>query len=215
MLARARNSPDSGTCTACSRPYKGRPNKCRGCGRLLNDVVEDVRRLAKVGRTKIQKQKSLADIMFLIALLVGGPVMTVGGDVQTGLFIVLAGGLSSALRRYSSWSTPGTVLVGSVLALIGATLLVDTALTGRRGGSRSVRVGVVGPRRPRRDAGRGPHRGLVQRPGRLGSRVRTLPGRARAQTPRRARISQSRGRGDEPGRWAVFVPALSVVICPS
>ncbi len=96
---------------------------------MLNDVVEDVRRLAKVGRTKIQKQKSLADIMFLIALLVGGPVMTVGGDVQTGLFIVLAGGLSSALRRYSSWSTPGTVLVGSVLALIGATLLVDTAPT--------------------------------------------------------------------------------------
>ncbi len=96
---------------------------------MLNDVVEDVRRLAKVGRTEIQKQKSLADIMFLIALLVGGPVMTVGGDVQTGLFIVLAGGLSSALRRYSSWSTPGTVLVGSVLALIGATLLVDTALT--------------------------------------------------------------------------------------
>jgi hypothetical protein len=67
--------------------------------------------------------------MFLIALLVGGPVMTVGGDVQTGLFIVLAGGLSSALRRYSSWSTPRTVLVGSVLALIGATLLVDTAPT--------------------------------------------------------------------------------------
>ena len=96
---------------------------------MLNDVVEDVRRLAKVGRTKIQKQKSLADIMFLIALLVGGPVMTVGGDVQTGLFIVLAGGLSSTLRRYSSWSTPGTVSVGSVLALIGATLLVDTAPT--------------------------------------------------------------------------------------
>ncbi len=54
---------------------------------MLNDVVEDVRRLAKVGRTKIQKQKSLAKIMFL------------------------------------------TVLVGSVLALIGATLLVDTAPT--------------------------------------------------------------------------------------
>ena len=53
-------------------------------------------------------------------------MMTFGSNFRTGLFVVLAGGLSSVLRRYSDWSTPGTLVAGSVLALIAATWLVDT-----------------------------------------------------------------------------------------
>jgi hypothetical protein len=92
---------------------------------LLNDIVDDVRRLATEGRRRIRSQKALSDTIFLIGLLLGGPIMTFGSNFGMGLFVVLAGGISSALRRYTEWSTPGTLLVGGVFALILATGVVD------------------------------------------------------------------------------------------
>jgi hypothetical protein len=54
-------------------------------------------------------------------------MMTAGGDGQTGLFIVLAGGLASVLRRYTEWSAVSTVVAGSVAAAIGAALVMEPA----------------------------------------------------------------------------------------
>lgn len=51
--------------------------------------------------------------------------MTLGGEVRLGLLLVLAGGIASALRRYTEWSTPGTVSVGILTAAVVATAVVD------------------------------------------------------------------------------------------
>ena len=52
-------------------------------------------------------------------------MMSLGGEIQLGLFIVLAGGFASVLRRYTDWSAPGTVLMGGMGAALVATLLFD------------------------------------------------------------------------------------------
>ena len=57
--------------------------------------------------------------------MLGGPIMTFGSNFGAGLFVVLAGGITSALRRYTDWSTPETLIVGSVFALIVATGVAD------------------------------------------------------------------------------------------
>ncbi len=54
-------------------------------------------------------------------------MITVGGSLQFGLFIVLAAGFASILRRYSDWSTPGTVLIGSLGAMLAASTLVESS----------------------------------------------------------------------------------------
>jgi len=51
--------------------------------------------------------------------------MTLGGETHLGLLLVLAGGIASALRRYTGWSTPGTVAVGILTATVVATVVVD------------------------------------------------------------------------------------------
>lgn len=117
-----------GDCTFCGHTYYGRPNQCRRCGALLHDAAEDAERLAKEGRRHVKKQKALSDTAFLVSLLLGGPIMTLGGNVRIGLFIVLAGALASVLRRYTEWSTPGTVVIGAALALVGATWLIEPAV---------------------------------------------------------------------------------------
>ena len=116
-----------GVCTFCGLSYPGRPNQCTRCGALLNDAAGDAKRLGKEARRQTYTRRAMADLLFLVALLLGGPMMTIGGDVRTGLFIVLAGGFASVLRRYTDWSAPGTVVVGSVAAAIVAVTLVDSA----------------------------------------------------------------------------------------
>ena len=52
--------------------------------------------------------------------------MTLGGETRLGLLLVLAGGFASVLRRYTEWSTPGTVGVGVLSATLVATVLVGS-----------------------------------------------------------------------------------------
>jgi hypothetical protein len=120
-------SDSSGTCTFCGWGYVGRPNQCKRCGTLLNDPAEDVKRQGKAGRGAIKVHKALADTFFLIGLLLGGPMMTIGDNLRVGLFIVLAGGLASTLRRYTDLSTTVTVALGGLGATIAATTLVASA----------------------------------------------------------------------------------------
>ena len=125
-MTEAQSNP-SGTCTFCGWSYVGRPNECKRCGTLLNDGAEDIKRQVKAGRSAIKARKALADTLFLIGLLLGGPMMTFGDNLRIGLFIVLAGGLASTLRRYTEWSTTATVALGCLGAMIAATTLVAPA----------------------------------------------------------------------------------------
>jgi hypothetical protein len=52
-------------------------------------------------------------------------MMTFGGSLHTGALVVLAGGLASALRRYTEWSAPGTVVVGTLLAAVVASWIAE------------------------------------------------------------------------------------------
>lgn len=119
---------DSGdVCPFCGLGYAGAPNQCPRCGTLLGEAAHDLQRFAARERKLLRSRKALADTSFLVGLLLGGPIITLGGGVRIGLFIVLTGGLASVLRRYTSWSVPGTVVVGSLLALVVATLVVEPA----------------------------------------------------------------------------------------
>ncbi len=56
-------------------------------------------------------------------------MMAVNTPFKIGLVIGLAGAIFPVIRRYSNWSTPGTVIVGSVFALIAAIWFVETPLS--------------------------------------------------------------------------------------
>lgn len=114
-----------GVCTFCGLPYQGRPNQCPRCGTLLNDAALDAKRLGAEARRRTRTRRASADLLFLIGLLLGGPMMTLGGDVRTGLFIVLAGAFASVLRRYTELSVPTTLLVGSAGASIAAAVVME------------------------------------------------------------------------------------------
>lgn len=92
---------------------------------LLNDAAGDAKRMGSEARRDVRHRRALADLLFLVGLLLGGPMMTLGGDVRMGLFIVLAGGFASVLRRYTDWSAPGTVVVGSVAAAVVAATVME------------------------------------------------------------------------------------------
>lgn len=76
-------------------------------------------------RRALARRKANADLLFLVGLLLGGPVMTVGGHLRVGLFVVLAGAFASVLRRYGGASLGGAVAVGAAAAALAAALLVD------------------------------------------------------------------------------------------
>jgi len=120
-------SGPSGKCTFCGSTYKGRPNECRRCGTLLNDAMEAIKREAKARRRRVKIHKALADTFFLMGLLLGGPMMSFGGNLRLGLFIVLAGGLASLLRRYTDWLTVVTVALGCFGAIVTATALAPAS----------------------------------------------------------------------------------------
>ncbi len=123
MLGSASN--DLGECPFCGLLYEGKPRRCHFCRMLINEGAEDVERLIRSERKLLHTRKALSDTLFLIGLLLGGPMIALGENLQLGLFIVLAGGFASILRRHSNWSTPGTVVIGSLGAMVAASILVD------------------------------------------------------------------------------------------
>ncbi len=129
MTARPKKDPGFGTCGFCAFTYYGRPNLCAQCGTLLHEAAEEARRDVDDRFRRIWWEKARSDSLFLVGLLAGGPLMAIGSTFRIGLFIALAGALSSVVRRYSNFSTAGTLVVGSVLSLIAATLFVDTPVT--------------------------------------------------------------------------------------
>lgn len=129
MTSTAPSSPAFGDCPFCGHTYFGTPNQCRRCGQLLNEAAEDASRLMKEGRLQVQAQKAMSDTLFLVGLLLGGPMMAIGGNLRLGLFVVFGGALASVIRRYSDWSTVGTVVVGAAFSGILATWFIDPVPT--------------------------------------------------------------------------------------
>ena len=86
---------------------------------------EEIREEGRGARRHLRFQRALSDLFFLIGLLLGGPMMTLGGEIRLGLILVLAGGIASVLRRYTEWSTPGTLGIGILTATVVATAAID------------------------------------------------------------------------------------------
>lgn len=124
-----RPSPDAGVCTFCGLSYTGAPNRCARCGTLLGEAVLDIKRAAATERKLLRSRKALADTFFLVGLLLGGPIITLGRNVVVGAFVVLAGGVASVLRRYTDWSTPGTLVLGLLTALAVAAWIIDPVVS--------------------------------------------------------------------------------------
>lgn len=127
-MSAPRSSPGSpGVCPFCALAYAGNPNQCNRCGTLLGEAALDVQRVAAAERRLIRSRKAFSDTLFLVGLLLGGPIITLGDNVVVGGFIVLAGGVASVLRRYTDWSLPGTLVVGALGALAVAAWVIDPA----------------------------------------------------------------------------------------
>ena len=114
-------------CPFCTHRYAGAPNQCPRCGTLLCEAAEDLKRLGEGERRLIRSRKALADTLFLVGLLLGGPMITLGRSFRLGSFIVLAFGAASVLRRYTEWSLPGTMAIGSLVAVVVAALVLEPA----------------------------------------------------------------------------------------
>lgn len=71
-------------------------------------------------------RKTRSDLLFLAGLLLGGPIMTLGGRFRLGLFLVLAGGIASVLHRYSRASLGGGMALGAAAAALIAVVLVGS-----------------------------------------------------------------------------------------
>jgi hypothetical protein len=127
MTEKSSSAPAFGNCTFCGHTFYGRPNQCRQCGQLLHEAAEDAERVIKEGRLAIGAQKARSDTMFLVGLLLGGPMMAIGGNVRAGLLVVFGAGLASVIRRYSAWSTTGTVIAGIAFAGILGVWFIDAA----------------------------------------------------------------------------------------
>jgi hypothetical protein len=114
----------TGTCPFCGHEYLGKPTHCGRCGTIQESAREEIRAKGKEARRHLRFQRASSDLFFLVGLLLGGPMMTVGGETHLGLLLVLAGGFASVLRRYTDWSTPGTVGIGILSATLVATVAV-------------------------------------------------------------------------------------------
>ncbi len=115
------------SCPFCGLRYHGAPTECPGCGTLLATPSEELRRLGEAERRLLRSRKALSDTLFLIGLLLGGPLSTTEAHFLPGSLVILAGGAASALRRYTSWSLSGVVAIGSLLALVVAAMVVEPA----------------------------------------------------------------------------------------
>jgi hypothetical protein len=79
-----------------------------------------------------------------VGLLLGGPLISFAGELRVGAFVVLAGAAASVLRRYTDWSTPGTVVVGSLGALLVAALLSPPVPAEEQRGAEDARRAYAG-----------------------------------------------------------------------
>jgi len=112
-------------CPFCALRFPDARSECPRCGMLLGAAAEDLHGLGGAERTLLRSRKAISDTLFLIGLLLGGPISTIGDRPTLGGFIVLAGGGASVLRRHTTWSLPGTVVIGSLLAALAAALVVE------------------------------------------------------------------------------------------
>lgn len=120
-------APPGRACPFCAFPLQGAPNQCPRCGTLVGAAAEDLKRFGERERRLLRTQKAVSDTIFLAGLLLGGPLITVGDHFRLGSFVLLAAGAASLLRRYTSWSLPGTLAIGSLLATLVAALVVEPA----------------------------------------------------------------------------------------
>lgn len=94
---------------------------------LLGAAAADLAHLGNAERKLLRSRKAASDTLFLIGLLLGGPLTTLSDHFRLGSLVILAGGAASVLRRYTSWSLPGVVVIGSLLAVVPAALVVEPA----------------------------------------------------------------------------------------
>lgn len=99
--------------------------RCRQCGTVLAHDRADILEEGRQVRLRLNVQRAQADLFFLVGLLLGGPIMALAEATRPGLLLILAGGLASVLRRYTEWSSPGTVGIATLLAAVVATAAVD------------------------------------------------------------------------------------------
>jgi hypothetical protein len=109
-----------GACPHCGRALAGTPNRCPHCKKLLGDAAHDLKQVAAEERRRERARKNTADILFLAGLLVGGPLLSLGGRTGLGLFVLLAGSVASALYRYTASSLGGSLLIAALGAAVGA-----------------------------------------------------------------------------------------------
>jgi len=112
-------------CPFCGLEQAHGRARCRRCGTLMGDAAEDLEREGRRRSDAARRRKAVADLFFLGGLLAGGPLLSFGVRPRIGLFLILAGGVASVLRRYTPWSTPGTVLVGGLAAALAASVFAD------------------------------------------------------------------------------------------
>lgn len=112
-------------CPFCGLDEQGDAARCSRCGALLGDAADDLKREGERRSAAIRSRKAVADLLFLGGLLAGGPLLSFDIGPRTGLFLILAGGVASALRRYVEWSTAGTLLVGGLTAGLAAAVFTD------------------------------------------------------------------------------------------
>ncbi len=117
-------------CSFCGHVPDGRPARCPRCGALIGAAADDLKREGERRRRELGNRKAVADLLFLAGLLIGGPLLSFGLHARLGLFLILGGGLASTARRYTPWSTPGTVVVGGLLAAVVATAVIEPAEPG-------------------------------------------------------------------------------------
>ncbi len=116
--------PSRRPCSYCGERVPPAVAACPACGAPREDGGDSD--LGRPQRSEGARRKSRADLLFLVGLLVGGPVMTLGDRFQTGLFLVLAGGFSAVLRRYSRLSLTASVLIGGLGAGLVAAVAADS-----------------------------------------------------------------------------------------
>lgn len=127
MIFEDPGAPAAGACPFCGLPVPAAANQCPRCGTLLGEAAEDAKRLGARERALLRSRKATADTLFLVGLLLGGPMATLGGRFQLGSFAILGGGVASVLRRYTDWSLPGIMVIASLLAGVTATVVLEPA----------------------------------------------------------------------------------------
>jgi hypothetical protein len=118
-----------GACPHCAKALDGRPNRCPHCKNLLGEAAHDLKRVAVEERKLERKRKNAADMLFLAGLLGGGPLLALGGSAGLGLFVLLAGGVASALYRYTRSSLGGSLLIAGLGAAAVAAAVRSTVDT--------------------------------------------------------------------------------------